>query len=259
MSRVFYIERMTATPLSPVTEHTTSPSVSPRAATPQRALAVLALRPALLLLAALAILTIGTNPAELLYLNVVIVVVDAITIAVLVRLTRSEGRRLRDLIGAPRPTDIAWGLLALLIVAVGLFLFTYVGNLVVYGGAPPASTDSIAVPMWLALVTLIVMPVTVAFAEELAYRGYAQSALTAHGGRWIAVATMALFFGLQHAAISMESPQAALARFITTALAGLLFGVLVWWFRRLTPIIAGHWLVNVLFLGLPLVALAVAS
>lgn len=257
---MLYIGGMTTTLSHPVasTPLATGNRTSP-APTIRRALGVLALRPALLLVAALAILALTADASTLLYLNLVIIAVDAITLAVLARLQRAAGRRLRDLVGPIRPVDIAWSMLVFLIVTVGFLVATYAGNLIAYRGAPPVPTTAPTVPLWIALITLAVMPVTVALAEELAYRGYAQSALTARWGRWSAVLTMALFFGLQHVPLSLESPQAALARFITTALAGVMFGLLVWWLRRLTPLIAAHWLLNVLFLGLPLVMLAVAS
>ena len=57
--------------------------------------------------------------------------------------------------------------------------------------------------------------------------------------------------GLQHLALTAPDPRAWAARFLTTFLAGLLFGMLLWWFKRLNPLIIGHWLLDVLGPGLP--------
>lgn len=231
----------------------------PTTATPARALGLLFLRPVLLFVAALIILAAGAAPGGYFYLNVVIVLVDVITVGVVLRLLRGEGRTLRDLLGPVRPVDLAWALLMFVILLVAFFIYTFVGNLIAYGGAPPAGSGGVSIPQWVGLVSVIVMPATVAVAEEVAYRGYGQGVLTARWGKWAGLVVMALIFGLQHVALSMTSPQAALSRFIALALVGATFGLLNWWLKRLAPLIIAHWLIDVLFLGLPVLALTMGG
>lgn len=67
-----------------------------------------------------------------------------------------------------------------MIVAIGFFIATYIGNLIVYQGPPPVGVGvTPQVPLWIALWSIVVLPVTVAIAEELLYRGYLQPRLRA--------------------------------------------------------------------------------
>ncbi|MGI8459786.1 MAG: CPBP family intramembrane glutamic endopeptidase [Propionibacteriaceae bacterium] len=193
----------------------------------------------------------------LLFSNVTVVAVDVLTVAVLVAVCRREGRRLRDLIGLVRlRRDVPVALLVALIALVALVAATFLANLVVYGGAPPS--DGVGtVPLWLGVWSIVVLPVTVAAAEELLYRGYLLSRLTARLGWWPAALLVSLGFGLQHAAFSASSFSAVLARVIATFLLGLVFATLARKLGRLAPLIIGHWLVDVVGLGLPMLAAAV--
>ena len=214
-------------------------------------LAVLALRPILLLAGAL-ILQAGQVWAG--YMNVVMVIVDVITIALLAWLMQRQGGTLKYLIGQNRGIkDLGWIALTFVIVMVGFIACSFAANLITYGGAPPMGADAgIKPPVWLGIWSLTIMPITIAIAEELAYRGYGMHSLTKVWPKVVAVVVMAVFFGLQHIPLSMESPQAMLARFLTTFFAGLVFGALVLWQKRLVPVIAAHWLLDVVFLGLPM-------
>ncbi|MGF1505939.1 MAG: lysostaphin resistance A-like protein [Anaerolineae bacterium] len=117
---------------------------------------------------------------------------------------------------------------------------------------PVAPLDAALLPpLGYYLWALIVLPVTVGITEELAYRGYAQPRLeAATGSRWLGLLIMAFGFGVQHIAFSMTDWQSALARFVGTFIAGIVFGLIYMKQRRLLPLIIGHWLVNAVFLGL---------
>ena len=76
--------------------------------------------------------------------------------------------------------------------------------------------------------------VTVGFCEEVIYRGYLQTQLTAFTGRAsIAVVLQAALFGIAHG----EQGLAVVVRF---TLYGVLFGGLARWRRSLLPGIAAH-------------------
>ena len=197
--------------------------------------------------------------ALLIYANVVIVAVDVITIALVARLQRRRGQTLRALIGGFRGRDLAWGLLVFAAVMVAMAVANFIANLIVHQGPPPAPTTAPAVPLWLALWSVVVMPVTVAVAEEVSYRGYAQGALAQRYRMSVAVLITAAFFGLQHAALSATGWDAMATRVITTFGVGVIFGLLRVWLRRLTPLIIGHWLFDVVGLGVPMMLLAMAG
>ncbi|MBA8792714.1 hypothetical protein FHX74_000308 [Friedmanniella endophytica] len=186
-----------------------------------------------------------------------VVAIDVITLLTLGLLLRRDGRSLRGVLGRFRAGEVPRGLLAFVIVLPAFVVATYLGNLAVYHGAPPATATGLATPsLPFALWTLTVMPVTVAFAEELLYRGTLQPAFAARIGRWPALVLVALGFGLQHAGLSALSVDAVVARVITTFLAGLVFGLLRRRFRTLWPLVIAHWLIDALFLGVPMVLAA---
>lgn len=199
----------------------------------------------------------ATLAGVLLFSNVFVVAVDIITVAVLAAVLRREGKTLRSLVDRLRLTDITWGLLLFVIAAVGFFAATYIGNLIVYQGAPPMPDGPMpTVPLWLALWSIIVLPITVAIAEELLYRGYLQTRLTARFGIGVGLLIPALFFGLQHVAFSLVTFEGAASRVIATTLVGVMFGALYMWRKRLGQLIIAHWLIDVVGLGLPLLLIA---
>lgn len=215
-------------------------------------IAALAMR-TVLLFAGNALLTplLGSYEQALLYSGITIVVVDLITIVVAVRLLHRQGRTARAVIGV-RLRDTGWALLCFVIVTVAFVVFTFLGNLIAYQGAPPVGATTDGPPLWFGLWCLLVMPVTIALAEELLYRGWAIPELAARTNPPLAVVIAAAFFGLQHAALTALDPQAQIARLITTFLAGALFGGLYLWRRTLWPLIVAHWLLDVIGLGLPM-------
>ncbi|WP_309337572.1 CPBP family intramembrane glutamic endopeptidase [Actinomyces oris] len=195
----------------------------------------------------------------LLWANVTVVIVDVITLLVLSRLLARQDRRLRDLL-APSWSGTAWGLLAFIILQIGFSASTFIGILVAYQGDPPASGVLHGVPVWMGWWALLVMPVTIALAEEGLYRGYAAEALESRFHKAAALVVIAFFFALQHAALTPLSPRAQLARFITTFLGGLLLGGMRWRCRRgLWPLVVAHWGLDVLGLGLPILLASQAS
>ena len=245
-------------------------SSSPRFPTPQSTATIAVLAGLLLLRTVLLLVGDGVtygiaralNPdatlaGVLIYSNVFVVAVDIVTLAVLAMVLRREGATLRSLVGRLRPSDLSWGLLLFVITIVGFFIATYIGNLIVYQGPPPFDVASApAIPLWLALWSIVVLPVTVAIAEEFLYRGYLQTRLAARFGLWIGLLVPAVFFGLQHVAFSLTTPQAALSRVIAMTLVGVMFGALYLWRKRLGQLIFAHWLLDVIGLGLPLLMIA---
>jgi membrane protease YdiL (CAAX protease family) len=191
--------------------------------------------------------------------NVWIVAVDIVTLVVVARLLTREGGSLRRLLGTrPVGKNLLWGLLAFVILLVAFVVATYVANLSVYQGPPPVRATTIRPPLWYGLWAILVMPATIALAEESLYRGYLQPRFQARLGRVGSVIVVAVFFGLQHSAFALGSVQAVVARVLTTFLVGLVLGGLYLWLKRLAPLVFAHWLIDVLGLGLPILFLAVS-
>lgn len=215
---------------------------------------VLAVRP--ILIAALGIALIAAN-LTLLYANALVVIVDLIALGAVAVALRGEGRRLRDLFGPWRWLDLLWGALFLLVLVIGFLASNFAANLIVYGGAPPVSTSAApSVPLWVGLVAVLVAPLTIALAEEAVYRGYAQPRLERHGGRIVSLLVVAVVFGIQHIGFALTSGPDVAAKVLTTVLAGVVLGGLWLWVKRLMPLVLAHWGLDLLFLGLPTLALA---
>jgi membrane protease YdiL (CAAX protease family) len=95
------------------------------------------------------------------------------------------------------------------------------------------------------------MPVTVAIAEELLYRGWAQERLLTVWRPWAVIVVVAAAFGVQHAPLSATSPGEAVVRVIATGLAGAALGILRYRGVSLWALIIGHWAFDLIGLGGP--------
>jgi uncharacterized protein len=190
----------------------------------------------------------------------IVIITDVLSLAFLVWAVRREGVSLRSLFGFERTRiikDVLLGLGVFVILLITMYASNLILMLVMMGPeafqAPDMSqiTRASLPPLWYFLWGLIVLPISVGIVEEMVYRGYAQPRLEALiGNRWLALLVMAVGFGFQHIAFAFTDPQAALMRFIGTFVAGIVFGLLYMKMRRLLPLIIGHWLVDVIGLGL---------
>ena len=197
------------------------------------------------------------------------VTADGGCLLLLAWLLRREGKRLRDLIGFWRDgltRDVLIGVGLFVVLGVAFFAASALGALVVYGptafdpSAAQGQTFSYDPPLWVLWWATLVLPLTVAFAEEMTYRAYALPRLVVLTGRpWIGVVIMSAGFGLQHAVLPLVDWQTSLSRILAMFLVGIVFGVLYLKLKRLVPLIVGHWALNFLFLGLfPLIAVLTA-
>ena len=223
-------------------------AAAPVVGTPWSRLALaMGARPALVIAFGAALWAMGR---PLLWMNVLIVVIDVVTLALVHRLLRAEGRGLTDLLSF-RGADVGWGLLCGLIILVAWMPAFFVGNLVAYQGAPPAPSYP-PVPLWIGVLSITIMPVTIGLAEEALYRGYLQPRLQGRIGLVGAVLVASVVFGLQHIGFALPDAQAMVASVVRTFLAGLVFAGLLVWRRRVAPLAVGHWLMDLLGLGLPM-------
>lgn len=193
-----------------------------------------------------------------LWLNVAVVGVDLATLAILATTLRRQGRSLREVLSF-RASDLGWGVLCGVILAVVFVVAIFAANLIVYGGAPPVSAATYTIPLWLGLWSTLVLPVTTGLAEESLYRGYLQPAWQQRIGRVAGLSAVAVVFGLQHLAFAWTTPQAATSRVLALSIVGVVLGLLYAWRCRVMPLAIGHWFVNTVFLGLPLLLAALAA
>jgi hypothetical protein len=174
-----------------------------------------------------------------------IFVVDVLTVYLVIKLLQREGASLTPLL-TPRPvaTNLLRALGGLVIVYFAFYFGGFAGNLLIYYGAAPVS-DAVKLPVPLSLVRLILVPITVAVAEETLFRGYLLPRLQVHMGRVGAVIVSSLLAAAQYFAFSMGSWDAILAGFVGYFIVNLAFGALYLWFKRLAPLILIHWFFEV--------------
>ena len=229
------------------------PTAAPAPTVPLGRLALAALaRGGAILLAGAALAASGS----LIWISPATVLIDVLTLAMLALLMRREGRSLADLYRPFRLRDIGWGLLAFIGTVVVWFVASFIGNLIAYHGAPPMGAMSARLPMWAGLLCFAVMPLTIALAEEGLYRGYLQPRIGVRFGAGMALVVPALAFSLQHLGFALSSPEAAVAKLVTTLIAGLFFGALMMAWKRTMPTVIAHWMLDLLFLGLPILMMA---
>ena len=225
------------------------PTIAPAPTVPLGRLALAALaRGGAILLAGAALAASGS----LIWISPATVLIDVLTLAMLALLMRREGRSLADLYRPFLLRDIGWGLLAFIGTVVVWFVASFIGNLIAYHGAPPMGAMSARLPMWAGLLCFAVMPLTIALAEEGLYRGYLQPRIGVRFGAGMALVVPALAFSLQHLGFALSSPEAAVAKLVTTLIAGLFFGALMMAWKRTVPTVIAHWMLDLLFLGLPI-------
>ena len=223
------------------------PTTAPAPTVPLGRLPALA-RGGAILLAGAALAASGS----LIWISPATVLIDVLTLAMLALLMRREGRSLADLYRPFLLRDIGWGLLAFIGTVVVWFVASFIGNLIAYHGAPPMGAMSARLPMWAGLLCFAVMPLTIALAEEGLYRGYLQPRIGVRFGAGMALVVPALAFSLQHLGFALSSPEAAVAKLVTTLIAGLFFGALMMAWKRTVPTVIAHWMLDLLFLGLPI-------
>lgn len=211
----------------------------------------------------------GAFPPEFTYAALTILPINLISLWLVRRALHREGIRARDLIDFSwrrLGADVLWGLLWLAALSVP-FALTMVGVLVGLEGVgvferfdtifvPAASgeTPDRTVLTVTAVVTVLTFAPLNAPTEELVYRGYSQGGLQRH--RWPAfwaIVVPAAIFGLQHVFFAPAGPL-TLAYVAAFFVWGAGAGVIVWWQRRLMPIIVAHFLTN-LFTSTPVLVL----
>ena len=136
------------------------------------------------------------------------VLTNLVTVALLARHLRREGRRFWDLFHVDRTrvrrdVGIVVGLAAIsgvLVVAPNFGLAT-----LLFGNAEaPLDTFIQPLPPWAAVSALVLFPVTIALSELAAYFGYIQPRVEILTGRpWTAIGLTAAFLALQHAALPL--------------------------------------------------------
>ena len=178
--------------------------------------------------------------------------VDLGCLALLFWLTRREGIRLRDLISFTRAKlkiDLLIGLGIIAVVfPVCVFGGGMIAMLIAYGSTTPnfpEATFTRALPLLAVLYSRILWWPLWSFTEELTYNGYALPRLKAiTRSPWLSVALVSFFWSIQHSFLPWVNLQHGLYLFLTFVPLTVVMQLIYLRVRRLTPLILGHWLMD---------------
>jgi uncharacterized protein len=178
--------------------------------------------------------------------------VDFGCLGLLLWLTRREGIRLLDLVSFVRSklkTDITLGLgIFIIVFPISVFVFGRLAMQLTYGSLNPAFPEGTFIrtlPLLAVLYSRILWWPLWSFTEELTYNGYALPRLVAlTRSRWLSVAVVSFFFSIQHSFLSLATFQHGLYMFLIFIPLTIAEGLIYLRVRRLTPLIIGHWLMD---------------
>jgi hypothetical protein len=181
------------------------------------------------------------------------IVVNIITIISLFILAKQEGKRFRDLINhVPDRKETLKGIL----IATPVMLLLGTGGLVgfswlVYGYMPITTTQPL--PIWAAIIVVILLPVTIVFSEIPLYLGYCSPKIKEiTNNNSFSIIYPLFFYALQHSFIPLLLDfKFMFSRFIMFIPLLIMIGILYSRKRDLLPLMTGHGLLD-LFTGIQL-------
>lgn len=132
--------------------------------------------------------------------SIVASVVNVVTISLLIFISKKQGCSYWQLINYQRGKTTVKQIVSMtvIILVVGM-LGMYLAGYICYGVIPYAAPMMIApIPLWLAIINVVVLPVTTTFAEEGLYLGCGVNNIN---NKFLAIIIPAFFFSLQHSFI----------------------------------------------------------
>lgn len=176
--------------------------------------------------------------------SIVASVVNIITIVMLVLITKKNGG-FANLInyekGTTKPKQIVGMIFLVILIGMGGM---YLAGFICYGVIPYAAPMLIApIPPWLAIINVLVLPVSTAFAEEGIYLGCGVNQIK---NKYVAILVPAFFFALQHSFIpTLFDIRYIIYRFLSFLPLTI---ILCWYYhkhRNPLPIMVGHAVIDV--------------
>lgn len=177
--------------------------------------------------------------------SVVASTVNVLTIAVLIFTAKNQNSSYWELINYQKGKTTCKQIvgMSVIIVVIGM-VGMYLAGYICYGVIPYAAPMMIApIPLWLAIINVVVLPVSTAFAEDGLYLGCGVN--TIHN-KYAAIIVPALFFALQHSFIpTLFDLRYVVYRFISFLPLTI---ILCWKYyksRNPLPIMVGHAVIDV--------------
>lgn len=177
--------------------------------------------------------------------SIVASIVNIITILILFLIAKNNKSSYQELINYQKGKTKAKQIIGIsvLVLVIGM-TGMYMAGYICYGIIPYAAPMMIApIPVWLAVINIIILPVTTAFAEDGLYLGCGVNQIQ---NKFLAITIPAFFFALQHSFIpTLFDFRYIIYRFISFLPLTL---ILCWYYykkRNPLPIMVGHAIIDV--------------
>lgn len=178
--------------------------------------------------------------------SIVASLVNIITILILLFVTKKQKINYWELINYQKGKTTAKQIIsiAMLILLIGM-IGMYLAGYICYGVIPYAAPMMIApIPVWLAIINIIVLPISIAFAEDGLYLGCGVNQIK---NKYMSIIIPALFFALQHSFIpTLFDVKYIIYRFLSFLPLTI---ILCWYYhkkRNPLPIMVGHTIIDLL-------------
>lgn len=176
----------------------------------------------------------------------VAIVCNIITIAILYIFCRRKGLNYKQLINYEKgKTKVPAAILIVVLTIVVGMCGLYLAGLICYGVFPYLDKTMVEpIPLWLAIIVLLLLPITTTLAEDGLYLGYAINTPTTN--KWANITLAAFFYALQHSFIPfLPDGIFILYRFISFL--PLTIMICFWYQKNRNPLLfmIGHFILNV--------------
>lgn len=173
--------------------------------------------------------------------SIICTICNVITIFLLVAICKSEGISYKKLIGYEKGQGNAKYTLLIIMLMLLLGMGGMYGfGFMIYGYVPVTMVQPI--PVWLASINLIFLPLTVVFAELPLYFGYALNGIErVTGDKILSIVYPMFFYALQHSFIPLLYDwKHILFRFLSFLPLMFVLGIIYYKNRKLHPLMIGH-------------------
>lgn len=173
--------------------------------------------------------------------SIICTICNVITIFLLVVICKSEGISYKKLIGYQKGQGNAKYTLLIIMLMLLLGMGGMYGfGFMIYGYVPVTMVQPI--PVWLASINLIFLPLTVVFAELPLYFGYALNEIErVTGNKILSIVYPMFFYALQHSFIPLLYDwKHILFRFLSFLPLMFVLGIIYYKNRKLHPLMIGH-------------------
>lgn len=174
------------------------------------------------------------------------IVCNFITIAILYLFARKKGLNYRKLLNYEKgKTKAGTAILIIVLTVVVGMCGLYLAGLICYGAFPYLDKTMVEpIPLWLAIIVLLLLPLSTTLAEDGLYLGYAVN--TATTNKWVNVSLAAFFYALQHSFIPFL-PDGIFILYRFLSFLPLTVLICLWYNKNRNPLpfMIGHFILNI--------------